>query len=841
VSEDNLSVNAATVRKEQVSEVNYNISLTMYRKKDYFDGISEVNFKFKNNKSPLTLDFKNGEISKVELNDKILTDYNVAQGFIEIPNKYLAKTNSLKVHYRQKYDKRSRGLSHFIDPKDQKEYIFSDNEPYDAHQFFPCFDQPNIKAVFQVTLDVPRKWKAINNTFSQSEVKKGSRRIVTFKRTKKMSTYLLFVGAGDYAVIKSKSGSVPMRIFVRQSLKKFLDAIEIFEVTKKGLTFYNSYFDYPYPFEKYDYIFAPSFGPGAMENPGAVTMNERMIYRGPVSRLVRAGRTNTILHEMVHMWFGDLVTMNWWNDLWLNESFATYLAYLGQDRALGDNHSWQSFYGSKNWAYWQDQLVTTHPIEVDENVDVKSAKANFDGITYSKGASSLKQLHFFVGEKAFKEGTRKYFKDNQWGNATREDFVGSIQTFTNKNLNTWTDKWLRTSGPNELKPKISCKNDLIEEFVLLQTKSSSGHYGPHQTLVGLYELNEKGLVRYATESAEITGRKARLDNLTGKRCPDFVFSNVDDYDYGLHYLDSKSKKTLLHHFDKIQDPLLKKMLWGTLYQMVYNYQLTPTDYLKIIESNITQIKSPEVLDVLLGRFGGVSQIFWNFMTKVDRNKWAPLLENLTYNKLKTLNKSEPTYLLWLDFYINISSTKRAQKYLSKFLTRNVPGGLKLDQQRRWNVLLQLAKFNSRNIKSLLRKELNRDSSDYGKMMTFTANVSIPSKDNKLKQWETLLNGNKPWHYKRTSFRHFHHVNYQTLSKEYLNRFFDLIVKLDKDKLTSSFVPRYFNLLPFFENTELLNISESRFHKYEKSLKATTIRAWLEANDMLTRRFKIMNL
>jgi aminopeptidase N len=332
-----------------------------------------------------------------------------------------------------------------------------------------------------------------------------------------ISTYLFFLGAGPFVEWTDNAGKIPLSLYARKTLAKYVDAEAIFKTTKAGLSFFSKYFQSPYPFSKYGQLFIPEFAWGGMENPGAVTLNERNIFRGPVSISKYENRDNLILHEMAHMWFGDLVTMQWWSDLWLNESFATYLASIAQDRTLKSQGTWISFFSTKAWGYWQDQLVTTHPIETDVP-DVRTAKGNFDGITYAKGASAMKQLHFFVGEDGFRDGLRYYFKTYAFKNTQRKDFIEAIAMASKKDLIDWTNKWLQTAGPNAVSVDFTCEEGKIKTFTLKQTASVSKTLSPHRLILGFYNIHQNKLKETETDEVVYASESTNVDNVIGDAC-----------------------------------------------------------------------------------------------------------------------------------------------------------------------------------------------------------------------------------------------------------------------------------------------------------------------------------
>ncbi|WP_419608751.1 M1 family metallopeptidase [Thiolapillus sp.] len=426
-----------------------------------------------------------------------------------------------------------------VDPVDNREYFFSHFEPFWANRLFPCFDQPDLKASFSVTVEAPDDWQIISNTLA-TKTGNGDLSRHEFARSRRFSTYLFALVGGPFAVFEDRRARIPSRLFSTQSMSAYVDAENIFEVTRQGFDFYGKYFGIPYPFGKYDQIFVPHFNAGAMENVAAVVIKEdAYLYRETPLPSRMQKRANTILHEMAHMWFGDIVTMRWWNDLWLNESFATFMSYLAQVEGTPDKHAWQQFSSSmKNWAYWQDQLPTTHPIETRVE-DTLSTFDNFDGITYGKGASVLKQLAFYVGSEAFRKGVSSYLKKHAWKNAERKDFTDAIGQAAGMNLDGWTKLWLQKSGINTLVADYDVDaQGRISRFELLQGKGNGDAVlRPHRLQVALFHDREGKPGLEKTVTVNVTGERTAVDDLVGEPAPDFVYPNYGDHAYAKFYLD----------------------------------------------------------------------------------------------------------------------------------------------------------------------------------------------------------------------------------------------------------------------------------------------------------------
>ena len=391
-----------------------------------------------------------------------------------IPLRGLLHNNVLVVEADCRYSNTGEGLHRFVDPVDEHVYLYSQFETADAKRMFACFDQPDIKASFDVVVTAPAHWQVISNGATIDVADRGDAKVHTFATTPRMSTYLVALVAGPYAVWRDvytdSHGEIPLGLFCRQSLAPYMDHERLFTETKQGFDFYHRNFQVPYPFGKYDQLFVPEFNAGAMENAGAVTFLEDYVFRSKVTRYSYERRAETVLHEMAHMWFGDLVTMRWWDDLWLNESFATFASVLCQAGATEYTEAWTTFANvEKSWAYRQDQLPSTHPVAADIP-DLHAVEVNFDGITYAKGASVLKQLVAWVGLENFLEGVRAYFKQHEFGNTEFADLLVALERSSGRDLESWAQEWLQTSGVNTLAPEFELDADgRYTSFAVRQT------------------------------------------------------------------------------------------------------------------------------------------------------------------------------------------------------------------------------------------------------------------------------------------------------------------------------------------------------------------------------------
>src|SRR3954449_8454177 len=463
------------------------------------------------------------------------------EGGLPLPG--LAEQNTLEVDADYRYSNTGEGLHRFEDPEDGQVYLYTQFEPADAKRMFACFDQPDLKATFTLHVLAPFDWQVVSNTGGRTiEAGTAGSQLVHFERTKRISTYLVALIAGPYARVTDSHEGIPLGLYCRASLAKYLDPDELFRVTKQGFDFYHRVFDYPYPFDKYDQLFVPKFNAGAMENAGAVTFLEDYVFRSKVSRARYERRAETVLHELAHMWFGDLVTMRWWDDLWLNESFATYISTLCQAEATEYTTAWTTFANTeKAWAYAQDQLPSTHPIAADM-VDVAAVEVNFDGITYAKGASVLKQFVAYVGRDEFLAGIRRYFRTHEYGNTTLADLLGPLSESTGRDLSEWADQWLRTSQVNTLRPVFELSDDGRYQTFAIEQSAVPEHpvLRSHRLAVGLYGSGPQGLVRRHRVELDVRGARTEVPELVGTPSSDLVLVNDDDLTYAKLPLDERS-------------------------------------------------------------------------------------------------------------------------------------------------------------------------------------------------------------------------------------------------------------------------------------------------------------
>ncbi|WP_030426507.1 aminopeptidase N [Allokutzneria albata] len=508
----------------------------------------------------------------------------------------LAASNELVVEADCRYMNTGEGVHRFVDPVDKSVYLYTQFETADAKRMFACFDQPDLKSVYTLTVTAAGDWKVISNA-AATRTEPTELGAVThhFPTTKPMSTYLVALVAGPYAewrdVYTDDEGEIPLGLYVRASLAEHMDHERLFTETKQGFEFFNKAFGVRYPFGKYDQCFVPEFNAGAMENAGCVTFRDEYIFRSRVTRYVYERRAETVLHEMAHMWFGDLVTMRWWDDLWLNESFATWASVYAQSEATEYKSAWTTFANvEKSWAYRQDMLPSTHPIAC-EITDVEAVEVNFDGITYAKGASVLKQLVAYVGIENFLSGLRMYFDKHAWGNATLADLLGALEQASGRDLSGWSAQWLQTTGMNTLRPKFEVDaSDRFTTFSVLQSgaKPGAGELRAHRTAIGVYDRDETTgkLVRINRIELDVTGEVTEVPELVGTPRGKLVLVNDDDLTYCAMRLDPGSLATLIDSIGDVEESLPRTLCWSAAWEMTREAELKARDFITLVLNGI---------------------------------------------------------------------------------------------------------------------------------------------------------------------------------------------------------------------------------------------------------------
>ncbi|MGV9193066.1 aminopeptidase N [Microbacterium sp. MC2] len=638
----------------------------------------------------------------------------------------LAAHNVVTVRARGVYSRSGEGLHRFADPVDGEVYLYTQYEPADCRRVYACFEQPDLKARWRFTVSAPAGWTVLANgaETARAQVDAGIRH--TFAETLPLSSYITAVAAGPYHRVEGRwehgDQTVELGVLCRASLAPHLDHEEILDVTRRGLTFFSEAFAYPYPWGKYDQIFVPEYNLGAMENPGLVTFTEAYVFRGAATAAQHEARANTILHEMAHMWFGDLTTMRWWDDLWLKESFADYMGAHAAAAAGGFPDAWVTFASRrKGWAYEQDQLPTTHPIVADI-VDLEAAKLNFDGITYAKGASVLKQLVAFVGEEAFFRGAQRYFAEHAFGSTTLPDLLAALEAASGRDLRTWAAAWLQTTGVSEIRVERS------ETLEVVQTEPR-----PHRLSVGFYAFEGDQLTPRGDIDLDAVAARTPI---TAPVIPaaDLIVPNVDDRTYAKVRLDERSMDAAARGLSTIDAPLVRSVVWAALWNAVRDGLLPTTRYLEIVTRHAPAETNVALLADALAHAGFAVA---HYAVAADRAGLAAEWLTTTWDALHAAAPGSDAQLVWARAVGAAAAVSDGRADALRAMLSGAaatPEGLALDPELRWSWLIALS-ATGHATPADLDAELATDPTAKGRVSHRTALAARPDAAVRAEAWQ----------------------------------------------------------------------------------------------------------
>jgi aminopeptidase N, Streptomyces lividans type len=656
----------------------------------------------------------------------------------------LAADNVLRVVAYCSYMRTGEGLHRFRDPVDDEIYLYSQFETFDAHRAYACFDQPDLKTVFSLSVTAPEHWQVVSNMAGEASPTTEGVRHWTFADTPRMSTYITAVVAGPYHSVfdnhPGRDGDIPLGLYCRRSLAQHLDHDELFTVTKQGFGFFEQAFDYPYPFGKYDQLFVPEFNAGAMENAGCVTFLEDYVFRARETRSLYERRAETVLHEMAHMWFGDLVTMRWWDDLWLNESFASYMAVFAQTEATRYSTAWATFCNvEKTWAYRQDQLPSTHPIAADI-VDNEAVKVNFDGITYAKGASVLKQLVAWVGRPQFLAAMQAYFRRHAWSNTTLADLLTELAQASGRDLRAWSREWLQTAGVNTLRAQFSTENGRFSSFALTQ-EASAAHptLRSHRVAIGLYDRTEAGLLSRSRVELDVVGASTQVPQLVGAAQPDLLLVNDDDLSYAKIRLDDRSLATARDAIGQLPDPLARSLVWAAAWDMTRDAEMAARDYVALVLGGVASETDVGLVQTLLRQTRLAIEAYAD---PAWRGDGLLALANAACDQLFAAGPGSDLQLIWIRT-LTASAHRTDHVDLLRALLdgqRSV-AGLTVDTELRWTLLTRLVALGVATEEEIEAEEL-RDSTSAGARHAVGARAARPDVAAKAAAWHALVDSNE---------------------------------------------------------------------------------------------------
>ncbi|QDP95877.1 aminopeptidase N [Microlunatus elymi] len=665
-----------------------------------------------------------------------------------LPLRVAEGDNELVVTALCRYSRSGEGLHRFVDPADGRIYLYTQFEASEARRVYACFEQPDLKATFELTVLAPSSWTVIANSIGDEREPVEGQEVNSwwhFPPTPRVSTYLTSLIAGEYAVVtdshRAKSGELPMSILVRQSLREYLDADRIFATTKAGFDIFEQHFGYAYPFGKYDQSFVPEYNMGAMENIGCVTLRDELVFRSRVTEASYRTRDDTILHELAHMWFGDLVTMVWWDDMWLKESFAEFAATFAIAERSGDPETaWATFTGSrKNWAYRQDQLPTTHPIAADM-VDLEAVESNFDGITYAKGASVLRQLVAFVGQDAFLEGVRGYFAEHAFGNTRLADLLAALEGPSGRDLSGWSAEWLQTAGVNTLWPVFETDDSgVFTRFAVEQTAIEKyPTLRHHRIAIGFYNLIDGTLQRTHRVEVDVADARTEIAELVGAEQPDLVLLNDDDLSYAKIRFDQRSLQTLIENLSALPSPLARAVCWGAAWDLCRDAELPAADYAELVLHNVSTESDLSTVRAVLANAGAAVR---SYTPPTARDKISSRWEDGLAELVNDAEAGSDHQLALARAYAAaVNSTTGAARLGGWLQGAAVPKGLEIDTELRWLLIKQLARL-GRVDDELIMAESERDNTASGQEQAAAARAARPTAEAKATAWALAVDGN----------------------------------------------------------------------------------------------------
>ena len=742
---ENLTRIEAAERAELLSVESYEVNLDLTTGEKTFTSNTRVVFNCNKPGAETFIDAITDKVYAITLNGESLDPATHSDGVrITLPN--LKEHNELFIEADAIYMNTGEGLHRFVDPVDNEVYLYTQFEVPDSRRMFAVFEQPDLKARFTFNVTAPAYWQVVSNqpTPEPTEIEDG-KAVWNFEPTPRISSYITALVAGPYAVRRSELTSsdgrtIPLGVFCRKSMEEFLEADYMFEKTREGFEFFEKTFSYPYPFAKYDQLYVPDFNAGAMENAGAVTFTETYIFRSAVAEALKERRVVTILHELAHMWFGDLVTMRWWNDLWLNESFAEYTSHLAVAEATEWKDAWTTFaFSEKAWAYTQDQLPSTHPV-VAEIRDLEDVQVNFDGITYAKGASVLKQLGATVGREQFEKGVGVYFKKYEFKNAVLADLLTELEATSGRDLKDWSAKWLETAGVNTLRTVVESEDGKITKFGVEQ--SAHPDYPtirPHRMAIGFYNISGDELVRTHQVELDVDGTYTEVNELVGMERPALVLLNDEDLTYAKLRLDEQSWNFALENLSKLRDPLARGLVWGAAWDATRDGEASATDFINLVLNNVATEDQGTMLITLLRQLLTTVKIYTS-----PANRHHAIVSTCA-RLLELAEKAAPgsdNQLLFTRFATYFAEEPALGDKLEALLTgKTVFAGLQLDQDMRWDLINGLV-MEGRYGRDEVEAEYAKDNTANGAKQYYMARASIRTAEAKRDAWETIVLGNE---------------------------------------------------------------------------------------------------
>ena len=772
----------AQFRAQQLKDIRYQLSFTITPKADFISGHEELRFVQNPDDRgilPEWLDFREGEISSLTVNGQP-TSGEIQDGHVELPAKLLKlDENVVVIDFKAPVAAAGKAITRFEDKDDGSEYIYTLFVPMDADMAFPCFDQPDLKARFKLTVDAPRDWKVISNTQPIGVSGGISTQVTGFAETQPISTYLFAFAAGPFQRVHDTPG-LP-GLYVRRSKfeKAQAEAEAVQQITADGIKYLSDYFAQPFPFPKYDMVMIPGFAYGGMEHAGATFLREESIlFRTAPTHSDRLNRDILLLHELTHQWFGDLVTMRWFDDLWLKEGFAQYMAYDALNSLKPDENVWKRFYQAiKPAAYAIDSTQGTTPIYQDIP-NLKDAKSAYGAIVYSKAPGVIKQLAFVTGEDHFRDGLRLYLKEHAYSNAEWNDLVKALERVSKKPLERWADAWIKHRGMPKVDVAWSCgvKDNLTTTRIAVLQKDVLDEGGA-------WPIATKVLVNYGKSETQtrIEWSTAKTEFITGKggECPRYIFANYEDEAYGRFLLDPVSRKAVMAELGSMNDVFKRTLLWGSLWDSVREAEMAPREYIDLALKNLPTEKDESLAQSIIGR---TITALHRYVSPEVRAALVSKMEALAADQMLQ-SPSQDMRITWFRALRGAAETEKARGQLKDMLSGKltVPG-VELRPLDRWNIVESLVAQNDPDAPAVLAAEEKHDPSGDGKKYAYMAAAARPDAATKKQYFEEYLhNSARPEDWIELSLGGFNWWNQSDLTLPYLGPALDALPQVKRER------------------------------------------------------------
>ena len=775
----NLTRDEAALRSSLVKTHSYRIDLDLTTSAETFIAKTCVNFAGLKPGQSTFIDALGKRVISASLNGVAFEVKNYDGQTIHLPP--LAAENELCLEIEGIYSNTGEGLHRFVDPADNEVYLYTQFETGDARQMYACFDQPDQKATFTISAITPKHWEVISNYDVDSVMDVGpDSKKVQFKESQVISTYVTAIVAGPYQHVHDEyvgEKTIPLGIYARKSFFQYVDAENIFRVTKEGFAYFEKTFGLAYPFGKYDQLAVAEYNWGAMENVGCVTFHEDvLIFRSKVTESKHLGRASTILHEMAHMWFGDLVTMKWWEDLWLNESFAEWASYMATSEATKYTTAWTEFNAlRKNWAYRQDQLSTTHPIAT-EMKDLEDVKTNFDGISYAKGASVLQQLVEHVGRENFIKGLRIYFTKHAFKNTTLNDLMVELEATSGRDLKPWAATWLQTAGVNTLRPVIEVESGIYKKLAIKQEAPTmpvgSKELRPHRLRVALFDISGDSLIKRKSVALDIAGASTDVTELQGEKEADLVLINDGDLTYAKLRFDERSIATLKSHLGGLHEPLARALIWASLWDSVRDGELSASDYIAIA---LNALGTESDISIVSATNANIDTAIWQYSAPANRAALRAKVSDALNKFLKASPAGSDHQLAFARGFAESAATPEQSKEIIEILNGSIKG-LTIDAELRWHLLICAVKRGLLGAADI-DTELAKDNTAHGKQYGALAHAAIPTAQAKEKAFTSVTTDNLSNTIHAYTCRGFNVALQSELVAPFVDRYFAILIEL----------------------------------------------------------------